>query len=594
MEVRDAYIYSRVSKESQAKEGEGLKRQIERAEKFIETENKVNTEYRYQLVDEIVDAGLSAYYGKNTSQNGGLGAFLEAAKQGEIKEKSLLIVEAVDRLSRLPADHSRQLFAKLKRYKVDVAITKFSLIIPHDEQLDMGVDLLLTAAFHLAHMESEQKSQRIKATFDKKRRDEAEGGQKRTSVCPAWMRLSSCKTHFELIPEHVEVLTKMIDMKLEGYGCHRITKYLNENNISSFSGKSWRTEVVNKYLKMIQLKGEFQRVEHKVVDGKTKKVPVGAPIENYYPRVIDNPKFLALQSTFPTSVKGRVGSSFPNLFRGLLRCPSCGNILSYSRPSRGHPKLRCRSRLDNQGCTQKFTRYAPIEKHLVQSLVGLDYSRLMDSSYKKLEAEISTIDGDIKSKQQYLLDLSSEIELAEHIETIKLLRSKMDKANNTLDVLYDKRDELTKVSSNYDYNAVKDLDLSTVEGRQKYHEYVSKFIEYVVVQDPDTKGSATAVKFRTQKLGLLFFPYDKLSWDLSHEKILKDYYTKKGEIEAQIERPISLTYALTQRDLLKQVSAVKAPKEPEYLSDIKYLFEIRQEFKKEPEKWRTLKKKLRL
>ncbi len=594
MEVRDAYIYSRVSKESQAKEGEGLKRQIERAEKFIETENNINTGYRYQLVDEIIDAGLSAYYGKNTSQNGGLGAFLEAAKQGEIKEKSLLIVEAVDRLSRLPADYSRQLFAKLREYKIDVAITKFSLIIPHDEQLDMGVDLLLTAAFHLAHMESEQKSQRIKATFDKKRREETEGGEKRTSICPAWMKLSSCKKYFELIPEHVEVLTKMIDMKLEGYGCHRITKYLNENNISSFSGKSWRTEVVNKYLKMIQLKGEFQRVEHKEVDGKTKKVPVGAPIENYYPRVIDNPKFLALQSTFPTSVKGRVGSSFPNLFRGLLRCPSCGNILSYSKPSRGHPKLRCRSRLDNQGCTQKFTRYAPIEKHLVQSLVGLDYRRLMDSSYKKLEAEIATIDGDIKSKQQYLLDLSSEIELAEHIETIKLLRSKMDKANITLDVLYDKRDELTKVSSNYDYNAVKDLDLSTVEGRQKYHEYVSKFIEYVVVQDPDTKGSATAVKFRTQKLGLLFFPYDKLSWDLSHEKILTDYYTKEDEIEVQIERPLSLTYALTQRDLLKQVSAVKAPTEPEYLSDIKYLFEIRQEFKKEPEKWRTLKKKLRL
>lgn len=145
-------------------------------------------------------------------------------------------------MSRLPADHSRQLFAKLKEYKIDVAITKFSLIIPHDEHLDMGVDLLLTAAFHLAHMESEQKSQRIKATFDKKRREEAEGGEKRTSVCPAWMKLSSCKTYFELIPERVEVLTTMIDMKLNGYGCHRITKYLNERSISNFSGKPWRTE----------------------------------------------------------------------------------------------------------------------------------------------------------------------------------------------------------------------------------------------------------------------------------------------------------------------------------------------------------------
>ncbi|MEZ9122053.1 recombinase family protein [Vibrio cyclitrophicus] len=594
MEVIDAYIYSRVSKESQAREGEGLRRQIERAEKFIETENKINTNYRYQLVDEIVDAGLSAYYGKNTSKNGGLGAFLEAAKQGEIKEKSLLIVEAVDRLSRLHVDRSRHLFAKLKKYKIDVAITKFSLIIRHDEQLDMGVDLLLTAAFHLAHMESEQKSQRIKATFDRKRRDEILGGEKRTSVCPTWMELSSCKTDFELIPERVEVLRTMIDMKLAGYGCHRITKYLNERNITNFSGKPWRNEMVNKYLKMIQLKGELQRVEHQIIDGKTKKVPVGAPIENYYPPVIDNSTFIALQSTFPVSVKGRVGNAFPNLFRGLLRCPSCGNILSYSKTLRGYPKLRCRSRLDNQGCTQKYTRYDPIEQHLVQSLVGLDYSRLLNTSYKKLQKEISIIDGKMESLRNSILVLSDELSELEHIETIKVYGSLIDQKHNELDILSVKRDELTKVSSSYDYNAIKELDLTTVEGRQKYHEYVAKFIDYIVVQDPDSRSSATVVKFKSQKIGLLFFPFDKSSWDLSHEKILIDYYTKGEDIAGAIQRPISLSYALNRRDLLKKVSTVKPPQEPEYLADIRYLFEIKQEFKKEPDKWRSLKRKLRL
>tara|TARA_Y100001956_G_C4031673_1_gene146564 strand:- start:38 stop:694 length:657 start_codon:yes stop_codon:yes gene_type:complete len=218
----------------------------------------------------------------------------------------------------------------------------------------------------------------------------------------------------------------------------------------------------------------------------------------------------------------------------------------------------------------------------------------MNSSYKKLKEEISTIDGKIDSLREKIIALSDELGKLEHLESIKLYSSLLDQKHNDIDILSAKRDELTKVSMDYDYNAIKDLDLTTVEGRQKYHEYVASFIDYVVVQDPDASSSATVVKFKSQKLGLLFFPFDKSCWDLSHEKILTDYYTKEEEIEAQIKRPISLTYALSQRDLLKQVSAVKAPTEPEYLSDIKYLFEIRQEFKKEPEKWRTLKKKLRL
>ncbi|MFI3276723.1 recombinase family protein [Vibrio sp.] len=101
--VRTAYIYSRVSKTIQAIHGEGISRQIDKAHHFIEQTNKIHAQKGlplYQVADElIIDQGLSAYIGANTTNNAMLGAFLQAARNGKIPENSLLVVEAVDRIS---------------------------------------------------------------------------------------------------------------------------------------------------------------------------------------------------------------------------------------------------------------------------------------------------------------------------------------------------------------------------------------------------------------------------------------------------------------------------------------------------------------
>ena len=124
METRKAYIYSRVSKGTQTK-GDGLRRQVESATKFVEMENATNRSsgrHTYVFEDNLItDRGLSAYKGLNTEANAGLGAFIEAAKNGDIVRGSLLVVEAIDRVSRLPADEARKLFGMFKTYGIDVA-----------------------------------------------------------------------------------------------------------------------------------------------------------------------------------------------------------------------------------------------------------------------------------------------------------------------------------------------------------------------------------------------------------------------------------------------------------------------------------------
>ncbi|MEZ8318140.1 recombinase family protein [Vibrio splendidus] len=191
--ARLAYIYSRVSKSIQAQNGQGISRQIERGKKFVEDLNaragNSGQKYTYEVANEmIVDEGLSAYLGRNTDENAGLGAFLQAAKEGEIPPHSLLVVEAVDRISRLDPNQSRMIFLELAKHKIDVAIQRFNLVVYHDRKADLGSDLLLTVGFHLAYMESQQKSERIRATFDKKREKEREresGGSKANFNLPS-------------------------------------------------------------------------------------------------------------------------------------------------------------------------------------------------------------------------------------------------------------------------------------------------------------------------------------------------------------------------------------------------------------------------
>jgi hypothetical protein len=75
------------------------------------------------------------------------------------------------------------------------------------------------------------------------------------------MELSHDRTEFVLIPEHTKVLKRMIEMKLNGMGCLRIAKPLNEEGTLNFNGKPWQLKLVEKYLKMERLIGSFQRVE---------------------------------------------------------------------------------------------------------------------------------------------------------------------------------------------------------------------------------------------------------------------------------------------------------------------------------------------
>ncbi|VXC04937.1 recombinase family protein [Massilia sp. 9I] len=111
-----AYSYKRWSSAIQGK-GHTEARQTELAEEYAVREGLILDTNR-----KMSDSGVSGYSGKNV-KDGALGAFLKTIDEGQIAPGSFLLVEDVDRLSRLPIMEALAIFQRI----IGVGITIVTL-----------------------------------------------------------------------------------------------------------------------------------------------------------------------------------------------------------------------------------------------------------------------------------------------------------------------------------------------------------------------------------------------------------------------------------------------------------------------------------
>ena len=89
------FSYERVSSALQAEQGRGLERQPTATDSWCAARG-------LQIDDGLSDAGISAFKGDNVAK-GALGKFLAMAQAGNLGNDPILLVEAIDRLSRQEA-----------------------------------------------------------------------------------------------------------------------------------------------------------------------------------------------------------------------------------------------------------------------------------------------------------------------------------------------------------------------------------------------------------------------------------------------------------------------------------------------------------
>lgn len=364
-----AYSYLRFSTPEQAK-GDSARRQFDLAVQYA-------AEHGLELDDQLTlhDLGVSAFRGRN-AEGGRLAVFLAAARQGLVPKGSYLLVENLDRISRLPVMDAVDILRQITGAGVTV-VTLNDRALYTQETIDADFPRLMMAllTFARAHEESVMKGLRVRAAWDRKKREA--GSRPVTSVCPSWLRLKEDRLSFEVIPGRGEVVQRIFEMAAAGIGQHTIAATLNAEGVPPFgnprkgTGLHWHRSYVAKLLTSDAPRGVYVPHSSNYVGGRLVRTPLD-PVPGYYPAVVDHETARRARLVLaPRSnpKRGRhAAAPVQNILAGLARCPLCGRSMTRvtkgSRAKAGKPYLVCTVAKAGAGCEYHAVPYDNVEHAL--------------------------------------------------------------------------------------------------------------------------------------------------------------------------------------------------------------------------------------
>ncbi len=351
--MHTAYSYVRFSSKPQ-EQGDSVRRQLKLARDYAAAHSLVLDERSY------TDLGLSAFKGKNLV-DGALGTFLKAIEEKKVKKGSYLLVESLDRVSRLEVMEALQTFLTIVNSGIVLVTLSDGQEYTRATINENWTKLIMAlAVMARANEESAMKSKRIKAAWEGKR----EAGKILTAMGPAWLKLNDERTEWLLLPDKVAAVHKVFELALEGHGGPTIARRMNELGLPVMqSAKMWEVGVIMALLRNYAVIGRLDRKKAKA-----------DPIEDYYPPIIGKEKFYKVQEMITNRRKfgaGQKGTNVANLFSGLIKC-ECGHRIRYVSGAKPHLYIRCLSAYSNQGCDAPPFPYGKIEKFLMQYLLNFE------------------------------------------------------------------------------------------------------------------------------------------------------------------------------------------------------------------------------
>ncbi|SMQ69505.1 Site-specific DNA recombinase [Altererythrobacter xiamenensis] len=363
---RKAYSYLRFSTPEQRK-GDSFRRQRSMAEAYAA---KSGLELDQELTFD--DVGISGFRGQN-AEAGKLALFLEAVRSGQVPQGSVLLVEQLDRLSRLPPRKALRVLEDIVDAGVDLVTLNDERVYTQgsldNEPMDLMVSIL---TFMRANEESVTKSKRLKATWEQKRQKVLEG-KPITERVPAWLKLSNDRQRFIVIKERGDIVRRVYDLTLDGWGQHRIASQLNEQGIKPWGrGQFWHRSYISKILQNPAVIGTFCPHLSEFDGTRKRRVPL-EPVERYYPAVVSVETFQeaqALREVRKAPQRGRhAHTPITNILAGLAECPKCGATMTrVNKGSRSKPSLVCSRAKIGAGCTYRSVPYGEIEKAVLDAL----------------------------------------------------------------------------------------------------------------------------------------------------------------------------------------------------------------------------------
>lgn len=331
-----AIIYARWSSLEQSK-GSSLERQMDTCERFC-------LEKGWDVIDRLRDEGKSAYTGANLSE-GHLGILTKRVENDLLREPTVLVVEQLDRISRLPPGRVISWIQNVVGHGLTIATANDGLILDSRE-LEADPIRIISTVFNAfrAFQESKHKSDRLAESWRIRRKAAEDRQRPITTVCPAWLTIDPETGKFSKLPERVAIVNRIFQENANGFGIRKIASRLNEEGIDTWGrgkrkGDGWHASYIQKILGNTAVLGEFQ--PHTRPRGGIRE-PSGDPIPNYFPPVIDEATFALVNSGRKRLPGGAAKSNLPNLFSGRTRCSSCGSTMTYIKKQSAGAKRKNR------------------------------------------------------------------------------------------------------------------------------------------------------------------------------------------------------------------------------------------------------------
>lgn len=439
---RKAYSYLRFSTPEQSK-GDSYRRQTVMAQAYAQ-------QHLLDLDDKLTfhDLGMSGYRGKNATE-GRLGYFREAVSCGLVPQGSVLLVEQLDRLSRMTPLKAIRVLEDIVEAGVSVVTLndgrEYTAETIHTDQIALLVTLL---TFMRANEESATKAKRLAAAWGAKRAYAA--SKPLTGIVPAWLRLDHEASQIVIRPERAAIVQRIFDMAVAGVGQHKIAETLNREGIPTWGtngrqGAQWHRSYIAKILANPAVIGRMipHRIDH---DGGTKRrVPMEA-VEGYFPIVISRETWddvQALQASKGAARGRQAAVPISNILARLAKCPACGKTMTRAQKgARSVPVFVCTGAKAGVGCPYKSVRYSAVEDRLVAVLPGIIRDREGLEQVEALEVRIANLEAaipDLDATIEDALDLLLEQRSPALQDRLRRLEQERDSCRDELSALQEHR-----------------------------------------------------------------------------------------------------------------------------------------------------------
>ncbi|HCG5282853.1 TPA: recombinase family protein [Vibrio parahaemolyticus] len=468
------FLYHRVSKKIQSTDGQGMERQTEATEKWIEihNESRISEGLKpYIYGRRYEDKGRSGYTEENIKK-GQLGKLFCDIENGRIEPGDIIVFELIDRFSRAEPGVVREHLEKIMKAGVKVAITKWNIVFSSEMQGPLGLSarIMLEIGLYLANEESRIKSERIQATIRQLERQ----GIKSVAKTPIWLHRTKDRRDYRLIDDNVKVIQKIFELRKLGLGAKRIIneigpvelpRYRYDENgdlITTTSNKPLCESAVNRYLRDEAVLGYR--------DGK-----------KIYDAIVDEKTFNSCQQKISKTKGGKV-TVVKNVLSGIVYCDHCNKKMAFggeqvSKFGKVRSYIKCNGKTKANGCNAKDIKYAPLESSVYNLLKHIEDKQETTVDINALESEMHAASLKAKRAMTFMLDYDYDSQwkdvYEEQHKIINELKSKLSQAKA------ERAGKLTEL----------DLDLSQHKEKAKFNQILKDYdVKAYLGHDPVTKA----------------------------------------------------------------------------------------------------------